>query len=162
MTVPQDDQLDPALVAKMNEGQGLLDQLRNTVEGLEAPPPASDAAEIIFDQPEEFLPHAEPMGPAPTGHSPQRERRNAWAAQGKADRQMRLGRVDPPDPELPGGTNRGAKAPGSDSIRGAQDVNGAQVIYQEQLTATLTTMAKVLMDATVKLEALEAYFDRLR
>jgi hypothetical protein len=74
----------------------------------------------------------------------------------------RKGGVPPPDPNLADGIEQGVKSPGFDSIRGAQDVNGAMSTYQNQLTQTLTTMARILVETTIRLEQLEQYFDRLR
>jgi hypothetical protein len=131
-------------------------------------PPAEQPKEFVVEGATTTMPRTPEMKQAQTASnraekaSTAKTFRTQRAGAEKQAREERLGKVDPPDPDLPGGTNRGAKSPGSDSIRGAQDVNSAQVIYQEQLASTLTTMAKILMEATVKLEQIENYFDRLR
>lgn len=82
---------------------------------------------------------------------------------GKRDaRKQRLGAIAPPDRTQSEGTEQGVRSPGFESIQGANDVAGAMVNYQSQLTSTLTTITKVLLEATSRLEQIEAYFDRLR
>jgi len=71
--------------------------------------------------------------------------------------------AEPPDMAALGeGGEQGTKSPGFDAIRGADDVAGAMVTYQNQLMSVLTTMQRLLIEGNARLEALEAYFDRLR
>ena len=110
----------------------------------------------------------EPVGAAPQIaslplSSPQQEK--VWQHEGaKRDaRKQRLhGAVEPPERDTTEGTAQGVRAPGFESIQTGNDVAGAMVNYQSQLVSTLTTITRVLLDATSKLEQIEAYFDRLR
>jgi hypothetical protein len=78
------------------------------------------------------------------------------------DRRSRLGQEPPEPPNLGEGLEQGERSPGFDSIRGASDVAGAMATYQNQLLQVLTTMQKILLEGISRLEAIEAYFDRLR
>lgn len=73
-----------------------------------------------------------------------------------------IGAARPPDPRLSDGIEQGLKSPGFEDVRGSQDVNGAMITHTNQLTSTLNTMAQILMENCIKLEAIEAYFDKLR
>lgn len=73
-----------------------------------------------------------------------------------------FGQESPIGPDLPFGTQFGERAPGFDAIRAGDDVSGAMATYQDQLVRMLTTIQKLLLETTNRIEALEGYFDRMR
>jgi len=73
-----------------------------------------------------------------------------------------FGQESPEGPRMPFGTEVGERSPGFDAIRAGDDVSGAMATYQDQLVRFLTTIQKILMETTNRLEALENYLDRLR
>lgn len=145
-------------------------ELSDSMPGI--PETLKDAAKTVwdigtqaYDELLSLFPEGEPGEPAapaqPEGPSP-RERvqnRSAWK---RYARQTRLGQEPPEPPNLGEGLEQGERFPGFDNVRGANDVAGAFVTYQNQLLGVLTTMQRVLMESINRLEAIEAYFDRLR
>lgn len=73
-----------------------------------------------------------------------------------------LGAADSSPAQMNEGTEKGKHFPGRDDLRGADDVAGAMVTYQDKMLTVLETMQRLIMEGIARLEAIEAYFDRLR
>jgi hypothetical protein len=190
MLDPNEQPLDPTLADRMAQHEELsagIDQTLETAQAEPAPVPDIVMGPSTYEDPEEFTPRGEPFEPTSTDgtftrqmtgsmldgpdtpgktthnpRSPQRERRNERAAQGKQQRLQRLGRIEPPDPRMGQGTEQGTKSPQFEDVGGQQDVNSAMANHTQQLTSTLGTMARILMENCIKLEEIQNYFERLR
>jgi hypothetical protein len=122
------------------------------------------------NSPENLLPHAEPFQPVSSTKSApsnaQRDKQDAFRSEVDTkvfqNQDGSFGQESPTVPEMGNGTAGGERSPGFDAIRGANDVAGSMATYQSQLVSVLTTIQKLLMETTARLEALEGYFDRLR
>lgn len=94
----------------------------------------------------------------PTAHD------RVWAREAKQrnERRARLGKEPFELPNLGEGGEFGDKSPGFDLARTASDMAGSFTTHQQQLIRVISTMQQVLIESIARLEAIEAYFDRLR
>lgn len=116
------------------------------------------ADETVRQAIDNLLPQADPFDHPAKGDTAYSEVDVRWLQNDQGS----FGQESPVGPELPFGTQVGERAPGFDAIRAGDDVAGAMATYQDQLVRMLTTIQKLLLETTNRIEAIEGYFDRLR